>query len=58
MLYRSAVFAFAAAAVDAVVVERQAASSPSGVSDYFVTVPELFPGMGLLEKSQSHEYVY
>jgi hypothetical protein len=45
MLYRSAVLAFAAVAVDAVVIERQAASSPSGVPDYFVTVPELFPGM-------------
>jgi hypothetical protein len=47
MLYRSAVVALAAVAVDAVVVERQATSSPSGVPDYFVTVPELYPGMQL-----------
>jgi hypothetical protein len=45
MLYRSAVWTFAAVAVDAVVIESQAASSPSSVPDYFVTVPELFPGM-------------
>lgn len=45
MLYKTCVLALAASAVEAGLVERQAASSPAGVPDYLVTYPDLMPGM-------------